>query len=543
MALDIAEQTDSNARRAFGQLTELSAFITAYALSSKTSWPNVTVPMFDILVQHAQEQADIQLIAFGPLLSAADQDSWEEYAVDHQDWILEAISYRGWNMTLAPIEGIHSFTEEDLHPTHHDDGGELEEELEEGHSVNEEEGRLLGEKETITVTNLRYPHRQTERFGGQRRLSSEGEGPEGDNEAGHDVLGDKLIPLWQLSPLPLNTSSIGLDLVEHPILGHLFEDVIIKRAALLSQTFDSHFLIQGEHNENPRSSLVQPVFSDFRNNSEVVGFLLAGLNWDSYFYRALPEYSHSVFVDVEESCGSGFSYLVNGTSYQYLGPNRDGLNESKRSEVLYSFDFAKFASVGADEHLHDGEVDEHEDIGQSHCKYKIFVTPTTEFQESYQTVTPILYTIVVVAVFAFTILVFVVYDFLVQRRQRKLLTTAERTTAIVASMFPKEVQDRIMEQAEHEALLGAQAKKPAGRNAKSQMQAFFSEGACASDAPRPKSKPIADLFPEATIMFGDIVGFTAWSSTREPCQVFTLLETLYGAFDALARRRRVFKVR
>jgi class 3 adenylate cyclase len=44
------------------------------------------------------------------------------------------------------------------------------------------------------------------------------------------------------------------------------------------------------------------------------------------------------------------------------------------------------------------------------------------------------------------------------------------------------------------------------------------------------------------LQFADIVGFTAWSSVREPTQVFTLLETLYAAFDAIARRRRIFKV-
>uniref|UniRef100_A0A7R9WW54 Guanylate cyclase domain-containing protein n=1 Tax=Craspedostauros australis TaxID=1486917 RepID=A0A7R9WW54_9STRA len=43
-------------------------------------------------------------------------------------------------------------------------------------------------------------------------------------------------------------------------------------------------------------------------------------------------------------------------------------------------------------------------------------------------------------------------------------------------------------------------------------------------------------------MFADIVGFTAWSSTREPSQVFTLLETIYHEFDQIAKQRRVFKV-
>lgn len=71
---------------------------------------------------------------------------------------------------------------------------------------------------------------------------------------------------------------------------------------------------------------------------------------------------------------------------------------------------------------------------------------------------------------------------------------------------------------------------------------------------------VADLFPETTILFADIAGFTAWSSgacwkvlvvlkkltqsvtVREPSQVFILLETLYHAFDVIAKQRGVFKV-
>ena len=87
---------------------------------------------------------------------------------------------------------------------------------------------------------------------------------------------------------------------------------------------------------------------------------------------------------------------------------------------------------------------------------------------------------------------------------------------------------------------------------------------------RDGSRPIADLFPATTVLFAgkcrdngyvinpvkeethfsyewrnsmtDIAGFTAWSSVRDPAQVFILLETIYAAFDKLATRRRVFKV-
>lgn len=43
-------------------------------------------------------------------------------------------------------------------------------------------------------------------------------------------------------------------------------------------------------------------------------------------------------------------------------------------------------------------------------------------------------------------------------------------------------------------------------------------------------------------MFADIAGFTAWSSEREPSQVFKLLESLYRKFDQVAHKLGVFKV-
>lgn len=46
----------------------------------------------------------------------------------------------------------------------------------------------------------------------------------------------------------------------------------------------------------------------------------------------------------------------------------------------------------------------------------------------------------------------------------------------------------------------------------------------------------------ATVIFGDIAGFTAWSSQREPPQVFMLLESIFGAFDKIAYKHGIFKV-
>ena len=44
------------------------------------------------------------------------------------------------------------------------------------------------------------------------------------------------------------------------------------------------------------------------------------------------------------------------------------------------------------------------------------------------------------------------------------------------------------------------------------------------------------------VLRSQIAGFTAWSSSHDPGQVFTLLQTLYAAFDSIAKKRNVFKV-
>ena len=57
-----------------------------------------------------------------------------------------------------------------------------------------------------------------------------------------------------------------------------------------------------------------------------------------------------------------------------------------------------------------------------------------------------------------------------------------------------------------------------------------------------KAKQLANLFLVTTVVYADISWFSAWSSVREPSQVFTLLETLYKPFDKAPIARGVFKV-
>jgi class 3 adenylate cyclase len=186
-----------------------------------------------------------------------------------------------------------------------------------------------------------------------------------------------------------------------------------------------------------------------------------------------------------------------------------------------------------------------------HCVYTFSVYPTKAFEDEYHTSLPLQMTVVVSAAFCFMILTLLAYDWFVQRRNQMVVGAAARANAILSTLFPKNIRDRLFAEKKKEedkmasqkkSLLGLGGNKARLSNFLTEARDLNTEEDADDDDFMYTTKPIADLFPETTILFADISGFTAWSSTREPSQVFVLLETIYKAFDDIAKRRRVFKV-
>eukprot|EP00980_Cylindrotheca_fusiformis_P024777 scaffold12447_cov95-Cylindrotheca_fusiformis.AAC.1 len=98
-----------------------------------------------------------------------------------------------------------------------------------------------------------------------------------------------------------------------------------------------------------------------------------------------------------------------------------------------------------------------------------------------------------------------------------------RQDQIVSNVFPAAIRDRLYE------------TEPKGSKEEDLLDPLGGGGGAGG-------APLADLFLETTVVFADIAGFTAWSSAREPAQVFLLLEAIYGEFDKRAYRHNVFKV-
>lgn len=124
---------------------------------------------------------------------------------------------------------------------------------------------------------------------------------------------------------------------------------------------------------------------------------------------------------------------------------------------------------------------------------------------------------------------FIVYDRFVRQRTRLIMSNAAKANAIVTNMFPGQFRDQM--------IVNQEKDKNSTESTRSTMEDVLENG-----DNRHGAKPLADLFLDATVLFADIVGFTPWSSAREPSQVFTLLESVFFAFDELAARRRIFKV-
>jgi hypothetical protein len=156
------------------------------------------------------------------------------------------------------------------------------------------------------------------------------------------------------------------------------------------------------------------------------------------------------------------------------------------------------------------------------------------------------YTLAVALIFLITAAVFGFYDIFMEQRQRKILRAAVEARALVASLFPAQVRDRVFESQRKmkgkvkkmlrlRALMrnssqeGSKTGSPTGSHAEAEdrpadavvfdrrgrrpslvsqstlrLKTYLSGSSDSLKFDAPNSRPIADLFPHTTVLFGDI---------------------------------------
>lgn len=228
-------------------------------------------------------------------------------------------------------------------------------------------------------------------------------------------------------------------------------------------------------------------------NQTFAGMLAFSFYWRNSLRDILPDSSNGIIVVVDNPCNPTFTYEINGPTTNFLGGgdhHQDKYDHLALSANLLDFAADSYTGVPVDD---------------SYCPWSLRVYPSDAFREQYDSQFASIFTIVATVVFLLTTVVFLIYDLFVERRQKRVVKTAKESEALVSNLFPSSIRARM-------------------------------------STINQNDKPVADTFADCTVAFIDIVGFTSWSSVRDPQQVFRLLESLYGAYDSISERRGVFKV-
>lgn len=120
--------------------------------------------------------------------------------------------------------------------------------------------------------------------------------------------------------------------------------------------------------------------------------------------------------------------------------------------------------------------------------------PSSDFEDAAYDDLPIFAAVCSAAVFFLIALAFFMYDSFVQRRNAKVVAAAAKTNAIVLSLFPAHIRDR---------LVGSSNMGGGGQSGKKKsngLKGFLLENKGGEDGSRTSNKPIAELFPSTTVM-------------------------------------------
>lgn len=359
------------------------------------------------------------------------------------------------------------------------------------------------------------------------------------------IFSSQLTPLWQSHPV-IPAMPVNLNVMRFPQFGEAINATVRTGQALLGG-FDVAPANQYDNTEltgyyfssiisyrekklspyegDPFSTTYVPIFDSFdRDNRTMVALLVTAIKWSSYFENIIPPGTGTLTVVLENTCDGAATYNINGPDVTFMGMGDK--HEKEYADLVETTSFDRLINAKGSEGLRIT-------LNQEWCAYSIRVYPTRSFESEVESSSPVLITAAVAAIFIFTAVLFLIYNWLVERRQILVMNTAEKSTALVSSLFPKNVQDRLLE-AQNTSTQGSEGFT----SDKKRVESFLSGNQEGSSS----MKPIADLFPHTTVIFADISGFTSWSSSREPGHVFILLQTVYQAFDLLAQKHKVFKV-
>lgn len=150
----------------------------------------------------------------------------------------------------------------------------------------------------------------------------------------------------------------------------------------------------------------------------LVGFMLAVFYWRDFMTNILPVGTDGLDVVVKNSCNDVFTYRIFGPRVEFQGfgdrhePDFDQIQQTSALEALKDYSSGSSLYTGLP-------------LSRLECSYTVTIFPSKEFERKYKSSNPWTYSAGAIAIFIFTSAVFAIYDTLVERRQKKVMSTGK----------------------------------------------------------------------------------------------------------------------
>lgn len=442
------EAIRDNLEKQLSTLERFSLSVTTEARATGQKWPFVTVSDFEGRARLAMSQVNALSLLIYQLVPSNQRQAWKDYTAKNAGWKQDGIDFQlagGYSensIVAPPVQAV------GVPPLDFSSG----------------------------IANDIYTF--NERF---ENVVDESPGP--------------WLPLWQNAPAlaAMNSENAnGLSLIGNE---KGFEEALQHRKASLGLTsgadptvFDPVTWIvtvllqvwgRSANDNEPIGYLFYPIIDDHEESSPVVGVFSMFLHWGGLFVNLLPEDAVGVLAVFENTCNQKFTYRVDGSRARNLGLG--DLHNPKYNGLVKSIDVTSFFN-GRQNSTYSGVP-----LSDGFCAYSVSIYPSEETENKYKTNAPFLYTISVVMIFVFTTIIFIMYDLIVEFRQRLVMRNALKTGAIVSDLFPDAIRERLMKDASSKKTRGSKSHYT---SKKGLIKSFLSDDLEESS----EEQPLADLF-------------------------------------------------
>jgi signal transduction histidine kinase/CheY-like chemotaxis protein len=161
--------------------------------------------------------------------------------------------------------------------------------------------------------------------------------------------------------------------------------------------------------------LAYPVFDNFEEDREVVGVISTNIYWKILFSNLLPSGNEGIICVVENSLNQTFSYRIDGPESSFIGMGDH--HDSQYDDMEISADVSDYLEqMSGPQKRAYGTVPLSRDMN-----YRIRVFPSKQTEQHILTNEPITYTMVVISGFAFASILFLLFSYVVERRQKLMI--------------------------------------------------------------------------------------------------------------------------